>query len=158
MLSPMPWVSRFLFQEPSGMGETRHCGISGYTALASTFDKTLKEDRSLGPVRVLRYYLDRTKDLHKHKELVLISFKKDFDADISPATISSWIKKIVILCYQLLDQEGPGFASGEGSQCKSFCCVQSFPRMCLLGSDPNSLSLKVAQHLHSILFKRCGLG
>ena len=62
---------------------------SGYTALAPTFDKTLKEDRSLGPVRALRYYLDRTKDLHKHKELVLVSFKKDFDADISPATISS---------------------------------------------------------------------
>ena len=28
-----------------------------------------------------------------------------FDKDISPATISSWIKQIVILCYELSDQE-----------------------------------------------------
>ena len=28
-----------------------------------------------------------------------------FDKDISPATISSWIKKTVVLCYELSDQE-----------------------------------------------------
>ena len=37
----------------------------------------------------LRYYLDRTPDLRQNKELVFVSFKKDFDKDISPATISS---------------------------------------------------------------------
>ena len=33
---------------------------------------------------------------------------KGFDKDISPATISSWIKQTVILCYELSDQEGSG--------------------------------------------------
>ena len=53
-------------------------------ALASTLDKSLKSDRSLCPVRALRYYLDRTSDLRQHKELVFVSFKKGFDKDISP--------------------------------------------------------------------------
>ena len=74
-------------------------------ALAPTLDKSLKSDRSLCPVRALRYYLDRTSDLRQNKELVFVSFKKGFDKDISPANISSWIKQTVILCYKLSDQQ-----------------------------------------------------
>ena len=48
-------------------------------ALAPTLDKSLKGDRSLCPVRALRYYLDRTSDLRQNKELVFVSFKKGFD-------------------------------------------------------------------------------
>ena len=58
-------------------------------ALAPTLDRSLKSDRSLCPVRALRYYLDRTSDLRQHKELVFVSFKKSFDKDISPATLGS---------------------------------------------------------------------
>ena len=72
-------------------------------ALAPTLDRSLKSDRSLRPVRALRYYLNRTSDLRQNKELVFVSFKKGFDKDISPATISSWIKQTVILCYELSD-------------------------------------------------------
>ena len=74
-------------------------------ALAPTLDRSLKSDRSLCPVRALCYYLDRTSVLRQNKELVFVSFKKGFDKDISPATISSWIKQTVILCYELSDQE-----------------------------------------------------
>ena len=73
-------------------------------ALAPSLDRSLKGDRSLCPVRALRYYLDRTADLRQNKELVFVSFKKGFDKDISPA-ISSWIKQTVVLCYELSDQE-----------------------------------------------------
>ena len=75
------------------------------TALASTLDRSLKSDRSLCPVRALCYYLDRTSDIRQNKEVVFVSFKKGFNKDISPATISSWIKRTVILCYELSDQE-----------------------------------------------------
>ena len=57
-------------------------------ALAPTLDRSLKSDRSLCPVRALRYYLDRTSDLRQKKEMVFVSFKKGFDKDISPSTIS----------------------------------------------------------------------
>ena len=74
-------------------------------ALDPTLDKSLKGDRCLCPDKALRYYLDRTSDLRQNKELVFVSNKKGFDKDISPATISSWIKQTVILCYELSDQE-----------------------------------------------------
>ena len=44
-------------------------------ALAPSLDRPLKGDRSLCPVRALRYYLDRTADLRQNKELVFVSFK-----------------------------------------------------------------------------------
>ena len=47
-------------------------------ALAPTLDKSIKSDRSLFPVRALRYYLDRTSYLRQNKELVFVSFKKGF--------------------------------------------------------------------------------
>ena len=80
-------------------------------ALAPTLDKSMSEDRSLCPVLALRYYLDRTQDLRQGKDLVFVSFRKDFQKDIVPAIVSSWIKQTVLLCYQLSDQKGPGFTS-----------------------------------------------
>ena len=62
-----------------------------YQPWPPTLDKSLKDDRSLCPVRALRCYLDRTSDLRQSKELVFVSFKKGFDKAISPVTISSWI-------------------------------------------------------------------
>ena len=44
-------------------------------------------------------------DLRQNKELVFVSFKKGFDKDISPATISSWITQTVILCCEFSEQE-----------------------------------------------------
>ena len=43
-------------------------------ALAPTLDRSLKSDRSLCPVRALGYYLDRTSDIRRNKELVIVSF------------------------------------------------------------------------------------
>ena len=68
------------------------------TALAPILDRSLKSDRSLCPVL-------SGQDLRQNKEVVFVSFKKGFDKDISPATLSSWIKQTVILCYELSDQE-----------------------------------------------------
>ena len=52
-------------------------------ALVPTLDRSLKSDRSLCPVRALRYYLDRTSDLRQNKE-VFVSFKKGFETSHPP--------------------------------------------------------------------------
>ena len=75
------------------------------SALAPTLEKLLKADRSVCPVRTLHYHIERISDRRQNKELVFVSFKIRFHKDISPATISSWIKQAVILCYELSDQE-----------------------------------------------------
>ena len=95
-------------------------------ALAPTLDRSLKSDRSLCPVRALRYYLDRTSDIRQHKELVFVSFKKGFDKDISPATISSWIKQTVILCYELSDQEAHTLHQVKAHDVRAFAASKVF--------------------------------
>ena len=95
-------------------------------ALAPTLDKVLKGDRSLCPVRALRYYLDRTSDLRQNKELVFVSFKKGFGKDISPATISSWIKQTMILCYELSDQEALTLHQVKAHDVRAFSTSKAF--------------------------------
>ena len=45
-------------------------------ALAPTLDSSVKEDRSLCPVRALRYYLDKTKDLRTRKNWCLSPLRR----------------------------------------------------------------------------------
>ena len=95
-------------------------------ALAPSLDRSLKGDRSLCPVRALRNYLDRTADLRQNKELVFVSFKKGFDKDISPATISSWIKQTVVLCYELSDQEALTLHQVKAHDVRAFAASKAF--------------------------------
>ena len=93
-------------------------------ALAPSLDKSLTEDKSLCPVRALRYYLDRTKDLRKDKDLVFVSFLKNFQMDIVPATIYSWIKQTVLLCYQLSDEESQNLHQVRAHDVRAFAAFQ----------------------------------
>ena len=95
-------------------------------ALAPTLDRSLKSDRSLCPVRALHYYLDKTSGLRQNKELVFVCFKKGFDRDISPATISSWIKQTVILCYELSDQEAHTLHQVKAHDVRAFAASKAF--------------------------------
>ena len=95
-------------------------------ALAPTLDRSLKSDRSLCPIRALRYYLDRTSDIRQGKELVFVSFKKGFDKDISPATISSWIKQTVILCYELSDHHAHTLHQVKAHDVRAFAASKAF--------------------------------
>ena len=74
-------------------------------ALTTIVDRQFKEDRTLCPVRALRYYLDRTKELRGSRSLLYISFKKGHTSDIIPATLSSGLKQTILLCYKQADQK-----------------------------------------------------
>ena len=127
-------------------------------ALAPTLDKSRKVDRSLCPVRAPCYYLDRISDLRKNKELVFVSFKKGFDKDICPVTISSWIKQTVILCYELSDQQALTLHQVKAHDVRAFAASKAFPVGSHLRPNLMSLPLEISQHLHPVLFEGCGLG
>ena len=95
-------------------------------ALAPSLDRSLKEDRSLCPVRALRYYLDKTKDLRSGKDLVFVSFRKSFQKDIVPATVSSWIKQTIVLCYQLSDQQAQELHQVRAHDVRAFAASKVF--------------------------------
>ena len=127
------WSKVSLYHSPSFLAKN-HLAKEGpecvapvvIPALAPTLDKSLKEDRSLCPVRALRYYLDKTQDLRQGKELVFVSFKKGFTKDISPATISSWIKQMVILYYDLSDQESLTLHQVKAHDVRAFAASKAF--------------------------------
>ena len=68
--------------------------------LTSIVDRQFKEDSTLCPVQALRYYLGRTKDMRGFRPLLFISFKKGHTSDIRPATLCSWLKQTILLCYK----------------------------------------------------------
>ena len=120
-------------------------------ALAPTLDRSLKSDRSLCPVRALCYYLDRTSDLRQNKELVFVSFKKGFDKDISPVTISSSIKQTVILCYELSDQEAFTLHQVKAHDVRAFAASKAFQSGVSLEQILSACHWEVTQHLHPVL-------
>ena len=64
--------------------------------------------------------------LRQNKELVFVSFKKGFDKDVSPATISSWIKQTVILCYELSVQEAHTLHQVTAHDARAFAASKAF--------------------------------
>ena len=95
-------------------------------ALTTIVDRQFKEDRTLCPVRALRYYLDRTKDLRGSRSLLFISFKKGHTSDIRPATLSSWLKQTILLCYKQADQQVLDMVQVKAHDIRAFAASKAF--------------------------------
>ena len=107
-------------------------------ALTTIVDRPFKEDRTLCPVRALRYYLARTKDLRGSRSLLFISFKKGHTSDIRPATVSSSLKQTILLCYKQADQQALDLVQVKAHDIR----------------DHASVSLESSQHIYKFLPKR----
>ena len=107
-------------------------------SLPATLDRSLADDRTLCPVRALRYYLDRTKNIRRHQELVFISFKKGFEKDIALATISLWLNQTVKLCYELSDSVAHTLHQVKAHDVGAFAASKAFhvrvPLECILST------------------------
>ena len=95
-------------------------------ALKPQLDRSLTQDRSLCPVRALKYYLDRTKDLKKNKNLLFVAIKEGFTRDISRATISSWLKQTILLAYESSDSESQQLYQVKAHDVRSMAASLAF--------------------------------
>ena len=95
-------------------------------ALTTIVGRQFKEDRTQCPVRVLRYYLDRTKDLRGSRTLLFISFKKGQSSDITPATLSSWLKQTILLCHKEADQQALDVVQDKAHNIRAFAASKAF--------------------------------
>ena len=95
-------------------------------ALTTIVDRQFNEDRTLCLVRALRYYLDRTKDLRGSRSLLFISFKKGHTSDIRPATLSSWLKQTILLCYKQADQQALDLVQVKAHDIRAFVASKAF--------------------------------
>ena len=84
-------------------------------ALTTIVDRQFKEDRPLCLVRALRYYLDRTKDLTHLRHT----------SDIRPATLSSWLKHTILLCYKQADQQALNLVQGKAHDIRAFAASKA---------------------------------
>ena len=66
------------------------------------------------------------KDIRVGKELVFVSFRLGFQKDIVLATISSWIKQTVLLCYQLSDEEAQNLHQVRAHDVRAFAASKPF--------------------------------
>ena len=95
-------------------------------ALTTIVDRQFKEDRTLCPVQTLRYYLDRTKEMRGSRSLLFISFKKGHTSDIRPATLSSWLKQTILLCYKQADQQALDLVQVKAHDIRAFATSKAF--------------------------------
>ena len=95
-------------------------------ALTTIVDRQFKQDRTLCPVRALRYYLHRTKDLRRSRSLLFISFKKGHTSDIRPATLSSWLKQTILLCYKQANQQALDLVQVKAHDIRAFASSEAF--------------------------------
>ena len=67
----------------------------------------MQEDRSLCPVRAIKYYLKMTKENRGTRRKLFLAYKAGWNTDkeIHPNTISSWIKKVILMAYEATSEE-----------------------------------------------------
>ena len=95
-------------------------------ALTTIVDRQFKQDRTLCPVQAPRYYLDRTKDLRGSRSLLFISVKKGHTLDIRPATLTSWLKQTILLCYKQADQQALDLVQVKAHDIRVFAASKAF--------------------------------
>ena len=95
-------------------------------ALAPTLDKSLKDDRSLCPVRALCYHLGRTSDLRHNKELVFVSFQERFQQGHLSCHHLLMDQTTMILCYELSDQQALTLHQVKAHDIRDFAASKAF--------------------------------
>ena len=116
-------------------------------ALKPHLDSSLTQDRSLCPVRALKYYLDRTKDLRKNKNLLFVAIREGFTRDISRATISFWLKQTILLS----DSESQQLYQVKAHDVCSMVASLAFKGGVSLNEILEACFLEVSQYLHQFL-------
>ena len=98
-------------------------------ALATCIQSLLSKnaiERTLCPVRALRYYLDRTTVLRGSRSLLFISCKKGHTSDIRPTTLSSWLRQTILLCYKQADQQALDLVQVKAHDIRAFAASKAF--------------------------------
>ena len=89
----------FLAKNQKASGKPSEFSPCIIPALSKIVDRDLP-DRSLCPVRALRFYLSESNKVRNNRKKLFIAYKPGYDKEISPITISTWLKLVIKLAYQ----------------------------------------------------------
>jgi integrase len=97
----------YLYPDPSFISKTalankgpRSFSPISLDSLSKTLGQDMDEDRSLCPVRAIRFYLKRTDAFRKEQKKLFISSQSGRKTEIAKSTISSWLKQGITMAYQ----------------------------------------------------------
>jgi len=92
------------------------------------FVGNLSGELHLCPVRAVLTYFKRVKSLglSRDKVKLFVSYKEGFHREISLPTISSWIKKTIVMCYDLANSEDLVLAKVKAHQVRALAASQAF--------------------------------
>ena len=114
-------------QKPTSKRRFSSVSLVTIPALTTILDRQFKGDRTVCPVRALRYYLDRTKDLRGSRSLLFISFKKGHTSDFRPATFSSWLNNYpTLLDNKQADQQSLHLVQVKAHDIRAFVASKAF--------------------------------
>ena len=95
-------------------------------ALGPSLSAELKQDKTLCPVRALRFYLDKTKDMRQGKELLFISHWPSHKTDIVKTTISGWLVKTIRICLQSCPDKSANLANVRAHDVRAMAASWAF--------------------------------
>ena len=95
---------RFLSQKPTSKRKFSKCVSGDYSCFDCYCKWTVQEVRTLCPVRALRYYLDRTKDLRGSRTPPFSSFKRTHLRHQTRYTLFL-VKITILLCFKQADHQ-----------------------------------------------------
>ena len=72
-------------------------------SLTAKLDRS-EAERSLCPVRVLRFYLSRTDTHQVGRKSLFLPLREPASRKLSPNTISVWLKKMILLAYKVIEK------------------------------------------------------
>ena len=87
-------------------------------------------DRVLCPVRALKFYLKRTEDIRGSRKRLFLAFKKGYKHEICRNTVSGWLKKTVLLNYELASKDTRALYQVKAHQVRAMASSYAFHRNC----------------------------
>ena len=102
----------------------------------------LDEERVLCPVRAVRHYLRRTSEFRGDRKRLFVAFKKGYSQDIVKNTVSGWIKKTVLRCYELSSKEVQDLHGVKAHQVRALAASWALHRNCSMEKILSACSWK----------------
>lgn len=99
-----PLASFVAKTEVPGKPETRLQDVT-LQGLGNFCSNSLSEERTLCPVRAVKIYLSRTKEVRGQRQELFIPYKLGATQSISPVSISNWIQRAVKAAYTDASEE-----------------------------------------------------
>jgi integrase len=90
---------RFLAKTQRSEQAQKQLEVIHLRALAPTLQQDMTEDRSLCPVRALRYYISRTKEHRRSQAHLFVSYVANHK-EVGKNTISLWIRRVIKKAYE----------------------------------------------------------